>query len=262
MTQEAEEFMKIAAEMARSAGDVVRDGAAASRFAITSKSSATDHVTDVDKASEAFIVNEISARRPDDGILGEEGSSKESKSGVVWTIDPIDGTTNFIYGLPNYAVSIGVSVNGVPTAGAVYNPTRDEMFNGALGHGAYLNDQPIHVNDTTDLSLALVATGFAYSAEIRREQGKIVAELLPDIRDIRRYGSSALDVCNVACGRVDAYYEVNVFPWDVAASMVILREAGGIITGFTDESPSPKALAACTTEIYEALRERVVTQQG
>lgn len=254
MDNDPAELMNLATWLAKSAGKIVRDAATSQRSSIATKTSTTDNVTATDQASEEFIASQLKSSRPDDGILGEEGAAVASKNGIEWVIDPIDGTTNFIYGLPNFAVSVGATVDGIPVAGAVYNPSTDELFCAYTGGGAFLNDTSISVNRADDFSLALIATGFAYNPEVRAQQGRIVAELLPQVRDIRRLGSAALDICNVACGRVDAYYEQGVRPWDVTAASVVLREAGGIVTGFTDDMPWNDVVAACTTGIHSRLR--------
>ncbi|MDP1793779.1 MAG: inositol monophosphatase family protein [Acidimicrobiales bacterium] len=193
------------------------------------KSTPTDMVTAVDRASEARIVAAIRKRRPDDGLMGEEGTGAPGTTGLTWVIDPIDGTTNFVYGYPATAVSIAVvqDVSGDSVAGAVVDVGRGEVFSATKGGGAFVNDGPIALGDgPVDLSFALVSTGFSYSAETRVAQGKLIARLLPVIRDIRRGGSAALDLCWAAAGRVDAYFERGTAPWDRAAGMLVAQEAG------------------------------------
>jgi len=204
---------------------VVRSG---NRPALTvhTKSSRTDMVTDIDQWVEENLVQSILASRPDDGILGEEGASRPSSSGVTWVIDPIDGTTNFIYDIPGYSISVAAAINGKTVAGLVHDPVRDERFRATLGGGASRNHEPIAVSGAIDLSTALVATGFSYDSDRRRNQAKSLVTILPEVRDIRRLGGAALDLCALACGRVDAYFERGLAPWDTAAGTLIASEAG------------------------------------
>ena len=195
------------------------------------KSSPTDLVTRYDRASEALIVDALSATRPDDAILGEEGSERAGTSGVRWIIDPIDGTTNFAYGFPGWAVSIGAEIDGLPAVGVVIVPTLAEEFVAWTGGGATRNGVPISVRPPVGLDQALLATGCAYDRERRARQGRVIGELAARVRDIRRMGAAAVDLCSVACGRVDAYFEIGLSPWDLAAGRVVVAEAGGLVTG-------------------------------
>lgn len=257
MDNSPDELLRFAKELAVGGGDILRTFAQHARTSIDTKSSSVDLVTDADKATEKFLVDAIRNRRPDDGILGEEGTDDQTQSGVRWIIDPLDGTTNFVYSIPMYSVSIGATVNGIPVAGAVYNPILDELYCASTGSGAFLNDAPLKTNDVRELETALVGTGFAYEAAMRAHQGTIAAELLPQIRDIRRAGSAALDLCNVASGRVDAYYEHAVKPWDVTAGYVIATEAGAKVTGLEGDLPHFNVLAAATAELYDLLLPQV-----
>lgn len=193
------------------------------------KSTPTDIVTAVDKASEARIVDALRSRRPADGILGEEGAGVAGTSGLTWVIDPIDGTTNFVYGYPAYAVSIAAvgTDSGEAIAGAVVDVGRGEVFSASKGGGASLNDTPLALGEgPADLGRALIGTGFSYSREVRAEQAEVLSRLLPVARDIRRGGAAALDLCWAAAGRLDAYYERGTAPWDRAAGMLIAHEVG------------------------------------
>ena len=192
------------------------------------KSSPTDAVTEMDRASEALIVQRLLEARPDDGLLGEEGASRAGASGVRWVIDPLDGTVNYLYRRAAFSVSIAAEVAGRPVAGAVVDPQRGETFHAWLGGGAWLNSARIHVSDVATLDRALVGTGFDYVAEHRRRQGAMLAQIVDAVRDIRREGSAALELCAVACGRLDAYYERGPHWWDAAAGSLIVREAGGV----------------------------------
>ncbi len=184
-------------------------------------------VSEVDRESEALILQRIAAARPEDGVLGEEGASKPGTSGIRWVIDPLDGTTNYLYRIPAFCVSIGVERDGETVAGVVYDPSRVEMYSASKGTGAHRNGVPIRVSEVQLLAVALTGTGFGYAAELREKQGALVARVLPQVRDIRRIGSAALDLCGVACGRLDAYYEGPLNAWDYVAGALIVREAGG-----------------------------------
>lgn len=210
-----------------------------------SKSSATDVVTAADQESERLIVAAIQDVRPDDGILGEEGTGIAGTSGITWVIDPIDGTVNYLYDLPAYSVSIAATVADETAygdgrraiAGAVCNPRTDELFVAWEGGGATRNGEPIRITGQDDLSLSLVATGFGYTAERRTEQAEMVARVIPRVRDIRRYGSAAYDLCMLAAGRLDAYYEQGLQPWDYAAGVLIASEAGATLIGRDAATP-------------------------
>ncbi len=216
----------LAEAIAREAGALLLDGFEGVRT-VDLKSSPTDVVTEMDRAAEALIVRRILEARPDDGILGEEGADRPSRTGVRWVIDPLDGTVNYLYRRPDWAVSIGVEVDGASSAGAVFAPVHDELFAATLGGGATRNGRPIHVSSEARITHALVGTGFGYEAAVRKMQGAVVARLIGEVRDIRRSGSAALDLCALACGRLDAYYERGVHLWDIAAAGLVVREAGG-----------------------------------
>ncbi|MFZ9628511.1 MAG: inositol monophosphatase family protein [Ilumatobacteraceae bacterium] len=228
-------LLDLAARLAVDAGRMVRRGRAEHGItAASSKSTATDIVTEFDRASEQFVLTGILDARPSDGVVGEEGTGVAGTSGVEWLVDPIDGTTNFLYGLPGYAVSIAAAVDGAPRAGAVYVPATDELFTAVAGGGAHLDGRRIHCTGATDLAAALVATGFSYRSERRAEQAERLALVLPRIRDIRRCGAAAPDLCHLAAGRVDAYFEQWLGPWDHAAGALIARESGCRTAGAAD----------------------------
>ncbi len=249
-TPSPSELAELAAEVAHDIGVEVGTRRAAG-FSWTTKSTSTDVVTEIDTWAEEMVVQRIEATRPDDGFLGEEGTTREGSTGIVWVIDPVDGTTNLLYDLPGFSVSIGVEVDGVPTAGAVFDPVRDELFVAALGQGATRNGNTISPSSKTELQSALVATGFSYSPDERREQAGALSTVLPKVRDIRRNGGAALDFCAVACGRVDAYFERGIKPWDGAAGRVIAAEAGAVV-----EMDSMTMVA--TPGIADALRALLV----
>jgi len=197
-------------------------------FSFTTKSSTTDVVTEIDTWSEDTVVEMLSTSRPHDGFLGEEGTSRSGTSGITWVIDPVDGTTNLLYNLQGYSVSIAARTEEHVIAGAVFDPVRDELFSASRGHGAWLDGNPLAVTPITDLSIALVGTGFSYLAEQRRAQAEALMTLLPEVRDIRRGGGAAIMLCEVASGRLDACYERGLSPWDSAAGVLIAAEAGAI----------------------------------
>jgi myo-inositol-1(or 4)-monophosphatase len=230
-------LLSLAVDVAQEAGRLVARGRASAAEHVDVKSSPVDVVTAVDTASEELVVARLLAARPDDGVLGEEGAAREGTSGVRWVIDPIDGTVNFLYGLPAYAVSIAAEVDGVVRAGVVLNAATGELFTAVSGGGAHLQGpgRPDRVRLTgsrpVSLEQTLVGTGFGYRVEQRRAQGAVVAALLTRVRDIRRLGSSALDLCSAAAGRIDAYYELDLKPWDHAAGALVAAEAGLVVTG-------------------------------
>ena len=259
MTTDApQELLALASELARAAGEFARDGRARGLDDVTTKSTITDVVTEYDRASEALIVDRLRIERPGDGLIGEEGTDDPGTSGISWVIDPIDGTTNFLYDLPSYAVSIGVTDADGPLVGAVYLPVTDELFTARRGGGAHRNGRPIRCSTVTDMAVALVATGFGYSPERRSRQARVVGELIPQVRDIRRLGSAAIDLCYAACGRVDAYYEQWLNPWDRAAGELIAAEAGARVSEYPARPGEPNGLLVAPPGLYEAL-ERFFT---
>jgi myo-inositol-1(or 4)-monophosphatase len=194
------------------------------------KSTNTDMVTEMDLWAERHITEALISARPHDAIVGEEGTRREGSSGVHWYVDPIDGTTNYLYGHPGYSVSIGASVDGELAVGVVGDPTLGEVFRARRGGGAFRNDVPIVVSNRSSLAEALVGTGFGYRADRRRAQAQVLQHVLPEVRDIRRMGGAAIDLCSVACGRLDAYYEYGISSWDIAAGTVIALESGAAVT--------------------------------
>lgn len=247
-------LMNVAAGVARRAGDTIVVGRRSGDRRASTKSSPTDMVTVWDGRSEEQIVTELSERRPHDGIVAEEGSSRPSTTGISWLVDPIDGTTNFLYGLAGFAVSVAaVDDSGRSLAGAVYLPMTRELFVAARGHGSWLGGRRLQCSTLDDPSRALVGTGFAYDAERRRRQGTQVAALIGSVRDIRRVGAAAPDLCYVADGRLDAYFEENLQPWDVAAGHLIAEEAGALVTSFDGGPADPSRLLAAAPGVHTAL---------
>ncbi|NOX30024.1 MAG: inositol monophosphatase, partial [Actinobacteria bacterium] len=226
--------------------------------AVDSKSTATDPVTEVDRDSEALIVDGIRRQRPHDSILGEEGTNVRGTSGVEWIIDPLDGTVNFVYGFPQYAVSIGVRNNGIGVAAVVHDSANDVVYSAVLGGGAFADGKPLRVNNVDSTHVLLLATGFGYDRDVRARQGQVLAEILPNVRDVRRAGSAALDMCHLAAGRVDGYYETGPHSWDVAAGLLIVSEAGGIAT--YDESA--KRVLASGPTVFESLDSMITRAES
>jgi myo-inositol-1(or 4)-monophosphatase len=210
------------------------------------KSSATDMVSAADRDAENLICAGLLEERPEDGLIGEEGSRRESVSGRNWIVDPLDGTTNFLYGFPSWAVSIALE----GSLGVVFDPLREEVWVAERGMGASVNNEPLRISASPSLETALIATGFGYDAERRGKQGQVLARVLPRIRDVRRAGAAALDLCWLAAGRVDAYYERGLNPWDWAAARIIVEEAGGAVA---DLEGDPHGLAAAHPDLLPQL---------
>ena len=229
-----------------------------------SKSSPVDIVTEADRETEALIRSLLAEARPGDGFFGEESDAAESESGLTWIVDPIDGTVNFLYGIPHYAVSIAV-VEGGPDplawralAACVFNPATGEIYTAAEGAGAFLGGQQLHVASAVPLSQALVGTGFAYDSGMRAQQGALAAGLLPLVRDLRRMGTASLDLCAVAAGRFNAYYERTLSPWDHAAGALIAHEAGATVKGLGDAAPSRDFILAAHPEVAVLLEATLI----
>jgi myo-inositol-1(or 4)-monophosphatase len=225
--------------------------------AVRAKSTPTDPVTVVDTETERLIRDRLAELRPGEHILGEEeGGPTAAHDGLTWVLDPIDGTVNFVYGIENYAVSVGVQRGGVSLAGAVVNVPTGELYSAALGHGAHLRRGEVttvlRANTVDELSMSLVGTGFSYAPDQRIRQAQVLAALLPVVRDVRRIGSCALDLCMVASGALDAYYEDGVHVWDWAAAALIAAEAGAKMLLPTADGAARMVVAAAPG-IAEAL---------
>ena len=258
------ELVAVAERVAREAGALVGDGRPDRVTVAATKSSPQDVVTAMDYASEELVRRRLAELRPDDGVLGEERGYTTGPSGVTWVVDPIDGTVNFLYGIPHYAVSIAV-VEGEPDpaswralAAAVVNPAIGEVFTAADGGGAFLGEKPIRVAPAVELSQALVATGFSYSASRRVSQAGLVARLIGEVRDIRRMGTASLDLCSVACGRLNAYYEGGLKPWDHAAGALVAREAGAAVGGLRGAAATEQFLLAAEPSVAAELERALV----
>jgi myo-inositol-1(or 4)-monophosphatase len=261
---EPAELLAIAVEVAREAGELLSSRSGRVAVAAT-KSSPTDVVTEMDQRAEDLITSRILAARPGDAILAEEGGQIGEANGggaVRWVIDPLDGTVNYLYGLADWAVSIAAEVSGEIVAGAVFAAQRGETFTATAGGGAWLAQEPgatprpLSARPGVPLAQALVATGFGYRAARRKVQGEVVAALLPRVRDIRRGGSASVDLCSVAAGRVDAYYERGLNYWDYAAGALIATEAGAVVAGLSGPPSGSMTIAAAGplfTELSAAL---------
>jgi myo-inositol-1(or 4)-monophosphatase len=252
---EPAELRALCERLAGEAGDIGLAGRAeiddGGSFTGDTKSSSTDVVTEYDRAAEEHIVAELRRLRPDDAIVGEEGTDDDGTSGLAWYVDPIDGTTNFVYGVPSWSCSVAVARGDEMLAGAVCIPPLGELFSAAAGAGATRDGRPIRCSAETDLGLALVGTGFNYRRERRRQQAEIVARLIDQVRDIRRLGSAAADLCMVACGRLDVYYERHLNRWDTAAGELIAREAGAVASNFTGGPARPDELVVAAPALLE-----------
>lgn len=259
---DAAELMAVAERVAREAGDLVSTGRPDRVTVAATKSSPQDVVTAMDFASEELLRRRLAELRPDDGVLGEERGFVPGPSGVTWVVDPIDGTVNYLYGQPSYSVSVA-AVTGprgeAPSprtwtvlAGCVHAPTLGVTYTAARGQGSWRDGARLTMGPgPDDLSGCLLGTGFGYRAQRRAAQGRVVAALLPQVRDIRRIGSAAVDLCSVAAGTLDAHYERGLQPWDMAAASLVVTEAGGAVVGLRgapadDEMTvaGPPALAA------------------
>ncbi|MET7936116.1 inositol monophosphatase family protein [Streptomyces sp. NPDC005322] len=248
------ELLDLALEAARRAGDLLRDGRPADLDVAATKTSPIDVVTEMDIAAEKLITDFLAQHRPQDGLLGEEGSDTEGSSGIRWVIDPIDGTVNYLYGLPSWAVSIAAEKDGETVVGVVTAPMRGETYHAVLGQGAHVNGERVYCRPAPALEQALIATGFGYVRERRIGQARVLHELLPQVRDIRRGGSAAIDLCDVACGRLDGYYERGINPWDYAAGELIAREAGALTGGRPGVPASGELTIAAPPGLFEPLR--------
>jgi myo-inositol-1(or 4)-monophosphatase len=220
---------------------------------LDTKSSRTDLVSDADREAERAIGELLAAERPDDGLLAEEGTRSEARSGRRWIVDPLDGTVNFLYGFPVWGVSVALEDTDGIAVGVVYDPCRDEAFRAVRGGGAELGGRPLRVRERRELRNALVATGFSYDSARRGAQAELVAGLVPQVRDIRRAGAAALDLAWLAAGRLDGFFEHGLKHWDWAAGGLLVEEAGGACEPLPGEPPG--LAAASTPDLLAALVE-------
>ncbi|MEN9793110.1 MAG: hypothetical protein RL330_1188 [Actinomycetota bacterium] len=242
----------LAERLAREAGDLAAAGRERG-IEVSSKSTVTDMVTQWDRAAEIVILEGLALARPDDAVVGEEGGSRPGTTGLEWHLDPIDGTTNFLYGIPAWAVSIGVLDADGPVAGAVWIPPLGEMFSAHRGGGATRNGEPVRASSCTDPALALLGTGFGYEPSVRERQVRDLIPVLPRIRDIRRFGAASVDLCMVACGRTDVYMERGLQSWDLAAGWIVALEAGAVVTAIDGGAVRPESVLAAAPGIHGAM---------
>lgn len=253
-----DELLEIAITAANAAGELLLERRRSALTGIDTKSTPTDVVTDADRESDELIGSRIAAARPGDGIVTEEGEGRASASGLVWVVDPLDGTVNYLFDLPLWAVSIAVQDENGLLVGVVLDPNRKETFAAIRGRGATLNGDPISVSDKGELSTALIGTGFSYEGETRRTQAERLLRVLPRVRDIRRGGSVAIDLSWLACGRLDGFFEAPMKPWDRAAGELIVAEAGGVVTPLAPELDDDHGLIAAGSSLHGALTALVV----
>lgn len=247
------ELLDLAVAAAREAGVLLRDRFAGPRTGVGVKSSGTDMVSDADRAAEETILACLRAARPDDAVLGEESGETSGTSGLLWIVDPLDGTTNFLYGIPQWCVSIACEDREGLLVGVVHDPLRGETFAAARGRGATLDGRPARVSGAADLATALLASGFSYLADERAVQAEMLARVLPRVRDVRRAGSAALDLAWTAAGRFDGFYEVPIQRWDWAAGALLVREAGGLVRELPAIGPSGPGVVASGPALFSAL---------
>jgi myo-inositol-1(or 4)-monophosphatase len=264
---DAAALLLVAEEAARRAGALVGRGGAGQVAVEATKSSPTDVVTATDRAAEDLLRSFLGERRPQDGVLGEEEGWVPGDSGLTWVVDPIDGTVNYVYGIPAYAVSVAVvtgrpDVAGAwePVAGCVVDAASGQVYTAAAGRGAWLDGVRLGTRPrpVPSLGQALVATGFGYEAARRRAQARVLLELLPRVRDVRRVGCSALDLCGVATGRYDGYYERGLHAWDFAAALLVAAESGVSVSGGPDRPPSGDLLVAARSPLADTLAAELV----
>jgi myo-inositol-1(or 4)-monophosphatase len=250
-------LLQLATDFAREAGALALRMQKGVRT-LDPKSSPTDVVTAADKAVERRLTELIRMARPEDGLLGEEGASDDGTTGLRWVVDPIDGTVNYLYGIPQWAVSIGIEDADGAVVGVVLDPAKDELWQAVRGRGATLNGASLRCSTATTLGQSLVATGFGYDERRRAAQARVLPTLLPTVRDIRRLGSGALDLCAVAAGRDDAYYEQGLSPWDLSAGALIAREAGARVEGLRGRPASADLVVAAGPGVFDALHDLLV----
>jgi myo-inositol-1(or 4)-monophosphatase len=259
----ADTLLELAIDVAREAGDLARMRRSEGVTVAATKSALADIVTEADREVETLVRARIAAVRPEDGFLGEEGARDVGTSGITWVVDPIDGTVNYAYGIPAYAVSIA-AVEGEPDpetwtaiAAVVYNPAVGELFSATRGGGAWLDGQRLTVNADAGPAGALIATGFGYDPATHAAALEQQARVMPIARDIRRIGAASLDIAYVAAGRLDAFYEKGLQPWDHAAAALLVHEAGGMVGGAPGGVPGRAMTIVAGPELYPRLDDLV-----
>jgi myo-inositol-1(or 4)-monophosphatase len=256
------DLLALAESVAREAGELLLSRRLTTEITVAAtKSSPTDVVTAMDTAAEELIRTRLLAARPSDAILGEEGGSTSGSSGVTWVVDPLDGTVNYLYDLPAWSVSIAAEISGSVVAGVVVCPPTAEVWTATRGGGAFLNGTPVAARAADRLDQALVGTGFSYEPTRRALQADLLTRVLPAVRDVRRIGSAAVDLCGVACGRLDAFYESGLNRWDVAAGLLVATEAGAVGWGFEGAAPDRRLTAVAAPGVADPLRQ-LLDQHG
>ena len=249
----AGELLDLARDIAEEVGRRLVVSLAGERPAMSAKSTPTDLVTELDHWAEGHITERILAARPHDGIIGEEGVDITGTSGVTWSIDPIDGTVNFVHGIPGFSVSIAARLDGEGIAGTVVSPLHGDTFTATRGGGAFRNGERIAASRPPSVARSVIGTGFSYEPERRRRQAEVLVRVLPRIADVRRFGSAAVDLCWVACGRLDGYWEVGLNDWDLAAGVLIATEAGARCGDLDGGAPSPRFVLAAPADTFDEL---------
>jgi len=259
-----DELLRLARDTAITAGALALQRRGEGVLVADHKSSPVDVVTMADRETEALIRSLLADARPNDGFLGEEGGADTGTSGLTWVVDPIDGTVNYLYGIPHWAVSIAV-VEGDPDpltwralAGCVTNPASGEIYTAADALGAFSGNQQLRVAEPVSLSQSLVGTGFSYDSQTRARQGAVVAGLLPQVRDIRRFGAASLDICDVATGRLNGYFERGLKPWDHAAAALVAKEAGASVLGLRGAAADSSFFLAAPAELASTLERELL----
>jgi myo-inositol-1(or 4)-monophosphatase len=252
------ELAAVALTAARAATAVLVRPRTGTPGGLATKTSATDMVSDVDREAEAAVSDVLARMRPEDAVLGEEGTAREGTTAVRWVVDPLDGTTNFLFGIPQFSVSVAAEVEGAPAVGIVVHPSHGETWAALRGGGARRNGSPCRVaSGRSSLPTALVATGFGYQSARREWQAEVARRVIPSVRDIRRFGSAALDLCWTAGGRYDAYYEWGLNPWDLAAGALICQEAGGRV-----EALPGRLIVAAPPDLFDPLCDLLESAGG
>jgi len=251
------DLVNLGTAIAHEVGAVALAGRKRGLREVSTKSTSTDMVTEYDKLTEASIITALRAARPDDSIVAEEGGGHTGTSGITWFVDPIDGTTNFLYDLPTWTVSLGAHDAEGELAAVVFCPPLNETYTATRGGGAFLNGTRIYCNEINNIAHCLIATGFNYSPDNRLIQAARIPKIIANIRDIRRLGSASLDLCFVAVGRYDAYYEEHLFPWDLAAGTLIAKESGCIIGSIDGGEVQPSAILASPPGVFTQIQDLI-----
>jgi myo-inositol-1(or 4)-monophosphatase len=252
-------LLDLAVDAAHRAGEMLLGRFGGPQSGVDAKSSSTDMVSDADRDAERLLLDAIESARPDDGLIAEESGRRPGSTGLVWVVDPLDGTTNYLYGIPAWSVSVACRDADGGLLAVVHNPSQAETFTAVRGAGTQVNGAPARVSELGDLSRALVGTGFGYSPERRALQSTALAHVVPRVRDVRRAGSAAIDLAWVACGRLDGFYEAGIRDWDRAAGLLLVSEAGGVTDILEPGLDGADCVVAAGPALYEPLRALVET---